>query len=174
MVNYEELSRKFYRELVDIIGIDDRDVQILANHTLHLVDPTSLKFPRLIHGVLSYNSSDYDYMDMGYNSHTDNFDRNVRIIPRLMYQFRIYSDEKSSHKIFDIMNKIHNYYSNGYNNHLKGEIVVVRTAMIQNSLIQERDLASSGLSFTMDINMEELMTSNIEYADKFEIKSNLK
>jgi hypothetical protein len=163
MIDINELSVNFYNELVDKVGISD--TQILAEHTLYSIKQENLSFPRIIHGVVGYSDNEYNYAsDYEYRDDLDLLERQIEIIPRVVYRFSIFADKDSSSKIFNTINKIHRYYSNDYIKHLNGDIEVVSLSRIFQSMIEENDRAVVGWYFSIDFNTSDILISQTDYA----------
>lgn len=165
MIDINKLAVDFYDELEIKAKVDMDVLQVLAEHTLYNVPQSSLKFPRLIHGITSYNESDYDNKtDWEYDSDDDKLKSTVEVIPRVVYRFKIYADGDSAGGLFDLINKIHDYYSNRYIQHLNGSIEVVDTSSITPLLIDENEQATVGWTFTIDFDTSSLYIAESDYA----------
>ena len=163
MIDINDLSIKFYNEIVNDIGITD--TQILAEHTLYNVKQENLSFPRMIHGIVGYADNDYNYAkDYEYNDIDDTLDREITTVDKVVYRFSIFANDNSASTVFNTINKIHNYYSNDYIRHLDGDIEVLRTSQIYQSLVEKNDQATIGWYFTIDFNIENSMTTKNDYA----------
>lgn len=170
MIDIDTLAEDFYDELESIEGVNTETLQILAEHTLYNIKSSDLKFPRLIHGLIAYNESDYDYKeDIGYDEENDKVVSEITIIPRVVYRFKIYADSDTSDGLYYIINKIHDYYSNRYINHLNGDIQIVNTSQIEPLMIDVNDQATVGWSFIIDFDTKTTYTVNTDYAKEVSI-----
>lgn len=172
MININELSGKFYDEIEKVIS--DPSVQILAEHTLYNVKQENLSFPRIIFGLIDYDTPDFDHTEEKYDAVKDVIVNKVEVIPRITMRFKIYSDDKTSKTIFDTLNKLHNYYTNRYIQKLGDLIVVVNSSSILPLLIDENDIATTGYEFTIDFDMSEVLANEYDYATSYEATLNVK
>ncbi|MGL5189266.1 MAG: hypothetical protein ACRC7S_06380, partial [Cetobacterium sp.] len=149
-------------------------LQIINGEDLHKIPENQLKFPRLIVEHTGYNDSDYDYTNSSFNSDRDVIEFEIEKIPKVTYRFRIYNDSSNSINIFNLLNKIHVFYSNPYQTKLKGDMQVVATDMIMQVSSGINYDYTLGYQFTMDFNMSEKIIMDIDYAEELNVKLRVK
>lgn len=167
MINTREVNKRLITEIRSILKNDT--MQMINGADLHKIPEKLLKFPRLMVEIIHYNDSDYDYVHKSaFNHKTDKYEFQFEKVPTLTYRIRIYNDiHNKDIDIFDMLHKIHLYYSNPYQTKLKGDIQVLDTGIITEISSGIGYDYVKGYQFTMDFQMSEITDMEFDYADKF-------